>query len=509
MAIVQAGETTGGVRRLRVANPATKEHIGDISVNTLEIVRETVARSRTAQEAWGAKTVDERAIVIDRALKLLIARQEDFISVIMRETGRSHFETIMMEIMPACDALSYFSKQARRTLRDRKVGLHLLRNKRLTITYQPLGVVGVITPWNGPFILSINPAIQALLAGNGVVIKPSEVTPFSGKLVAELFRDAGLPSGLLAVLEGDGETGVALIESGVDKISFTGSVKTGRKVGEACGRNLVPCTLELGGKDAMIVCDDADVVRAANGAVFGALMNAGQFCCSIERIYVAENIADEFIRRVVAKVKTLKQATSGEFDLGPMIWPPQLDVIERHIEDAKKHGATVLVGGKRNEQVGGLYYEPTVITNVTHDMAIMREETFGPVVAIVRVQSDDEAIRCANDSTYGLTATVWSRSDERAEAIAKRLVVGSISVNDVALTYGALEAPFGGRRSSGVGQIHGENSLRNFCYPTPILFDRFRTKEEVVWYPYTNDKAKLLQRIIRWIWGTPLGKLMS
>lgn len=510
MAIVQAVESSNGAgRRLRVSNPANQETIGEFPVNTADEVRAAVKRARAAQPAWNAAGFDERAKVMRRALKILIARQEEFIDVIVRETGRSRGETIMMEIFPACDSLSYYAKRAKAILADRKVPMHLLRTKKMLLTYRPLGVIGIITPWNGPFILSLNPTVQALMAGNAVLVKPSEVTPFSGQLVARLFEEAGLPKDVLTFLEGDGETGAALVEGGVDKISFTGSVRTGRKIGEVCGRNLIPCTLELGGKDPMIVCADADLERAAGGAVFGAFMNTGQFCCSTERIYVVESVADEFTRRVLEKVGALRQGKEGEFDLGPMIWPNQLDVIERQVEDARAKGAKVLTGGRRNPQLGGLFYEATVLTDVTHDMAIMRDETFGPVLPIVRVKDEEEAIRLANDCVYGLAANVWTRDEDKAIALARRIESGSICVNDSAVTYGATEAPFGGRKQSGVGQVNGEAGLRGYCYATPIISDRFNLKEEHVWYPYTAKKTQILRNIMKWVWGTPLGKLLS
>jgi acyl-CoA reductase-like NAD-dependent aldehyde dehydrogenase len=512
MAIVHPLENdkeSGGRRRLQVRSPATKEVIGVLPVTQAAEVRAAVGRARLAQVAWAARSFADRGKVLQRALKLLMEQQERFIDVIRRETGRSHFETLMMEIFPACDSLTYYAKNAERILTDRRPSMHLLKTKKLLITYRPLGVVGIITPWNGPFILGLNPSVQALMAGNAVLIKPSEVTPFSTALVGELFREAGLPDGVLQVLHGDGETGAALVEAGVDKISFTGSVATGRKVGEACGRNLIPCTLELGGKDAMIVCEDADLERAAGGAVFGGFFNAGQFCCGTERVYVQEAIADEFTRRVVEKTKALRQGVEGEYDLGPMIWPRQLDVVERHVADAVAKGATVLCGGKRNLALGELFYEPTVLTNVTHDMLVMTEETFGPVLPIVRVADDDEAIRLANDSLYGLSGTVWTKDNDRAIAIARRLETGAICVNESSITYGACEAPFGGRKASGVGQVNGEVGLRGYCHALPIVIDRFGQKEEHVWYPYTAEKEKTLQKIIRWVWGTPIGRLMS
>ncbi len=509
MAIVQPVASRNGHRRMQVASPATSEVIGEFQVTSADEVRAAVARARAAQPAWAAASFKERGKVMRKALAILRAEQDHYIDVIRRDTGRSRFETVMMEIFPACDALTYYGKNAGKLLADERPSMHLLKTKKLLITYRPLGVVGIITPWNGPFILALNPTVQALMAGNAVIVKPSEVTPFAGSLVAELFDKAGLPEGLLQVVSGDGETGAALVDSGVDKISFTGSVATGRKVGEACGRNLTPCTLELGGKDAMIVCDDADLERAANGAVFGAFMNTGQFCCSTERVYVLESVADEFTRKVVDKTRSLRQGASGEYDVGPMIWPRQLEVIERQVADAVERGATVVCGGKRNSELGELFYQPTILTDVTHEMSIMREETFGPVLPIAVVGDEDEAIRLANDSDYGLSGTVWSGDDARAVRIAKLLETGSVCINESSVTYGAVEAPFGGRKSSGVGQVNGATGLRGYSYAQPIVIDRFGPKEEHVWYPYTADKEKLLQKIMKWVWGTPIGRWMS
>ena len=248
-------------------------------------------------------------------------------------------------------------------------------------------VVGIITPWNGPFVMGMNPTCQALLAGNAVVLKPSEVTPFAGRLVKSVLEDAGLPPDLIQVVDGDGETGAALVEAGVDKISFTGSTRTGRKVGEICGRNLVQCSLELGGKDPMIVCADADIERAAGGAVFGAMFNTGQYCSSMERCYVVGSQGDRFTQLCVEKVQSLRMAADGHYDIAPMIWDRQIQVIERHIKDAVEKGAKVLVGGERD----GQFFQPTVITDVTHDMLIMTEETFGPILPIMKVNSEEEA----------------------------------------------------------------------------------------------------------------------
>lgn len=494
--------------RYHLANPATGAPLASFNAASREEVQAAVARARVAQAAWATTSIKQRAAVVQRALAILVEKQDAYAEAIIAETGRSAMETVMMEILPGCDAMHYWSRRAPRTLGDRRVGLHLLRHKSATVRYRPLGVVGIITPWNGPFILALNPATQALLAGNAVIVKPSEVTPWSSQLVEKLYADAGLPPGLLQVILGDGATGAALVESGVNKISFTGSVATGRKVGESCGRNLIPCTLELGGKDPMIVCADADLDRAAGGAVFGSLMNNGQFCSSTERIYVVEAVAEAFEAKVKAIVEKLTNATSGEFDLGPFISPRQMEIVSRHVEDARARGATVCVGGKQNTAVGPHYYSATLLTGVNHDMAVMTEESFGPIVAIQRVKDEAEAITRANEGIYGLGATVWTKDKARGFAIASQIDAGSVVVNDSAITYGALEVPFGGVRQSGVGHVNGEDALRAFCHAQPILVDRFGLKDERVWYPYTLAKLDELRKMIRYVYGTFLRYLL-
>jgi succinate-semialdehyde dehydrogenase/glutarate-semialdehyde dehydrogenase len=510
MAVVEPMAERGGARRrLRLRSPATLAPVGEFDVDGAPEVRAAVERSRKVQPEWAALSLAERAHYLRRAVRVLLARQQEFLEVIVGETGKPETEALAAELMASCDALEFYAKNARRFLSDRRVPVHLARNKRLRISYRPLGVVGIITPWNFPFLLSLNPTVQALVAGNAVLLKPSEVTAFSGRLVEELFRDAGLPEGVLQVLLGDGETGAALVEAGVDKISFTGSVATGRKVAEACARQLLPCTLELGGKDPMIVCADADLERAAKGAVYGAFANAGQVCISTERVYVVDEVAGAFTDRVLQETASLRQGADGEFDVGPMIWPAQLEVVEAHVRDAVDKGARVLAGGRRNPALDGLFYEPTVLADVTHEMDIMRRETFGPVLPIMRVRDETEALRLANDTPYGLNANVWTKDRRKGAEMAKEIVSGAVVINDCLATYGVTEAPFGGRRESGIGQVNGEIGLRSYCHAQAILVDRFGSRSEYLWYPYGTQKARRLARVMRTLWGTPLGRWLS
>jgi acyl-CoA reductase-like NAD-dependent aldehyde dehydrogenase len=510
MAILEPLESgAGGRRRYRLRSPATLEPVGEFEARSAADVQTALEVARKAQLEWGALPIEERGRYLRRAVRVLLERQDEFVAVIRRETGKPESEALAVEVLAACDVLTFYAKRAKRILADRNVPVHLMKTKKLRISYRPLGVVGIVTPWNFPFLLSLNPTVQALMAGNAVILKPSEVTPYSGQLVEELLRAAGLPEGVFQCLLGDGETGRALVEAGCDKISFTGSVATGRKVAEACGKRLVPCTLELGGKDPMIVCEDADLERAAAGAVYGAFANAGQVCVSTERVYVAERVADEFVRKVVEKTAELRQGSDGESDVGPMIQAAQLDVVDRHVQDAVARGARVLAGGRRNPSAKGLYFEPTVLVEVDHEMAIMREETFGPVLPIMRVRDEEEALRLANDTRYGLNANVWTRDKRKGVELAKQIQAGSAVVNDCMLTYGITESPFGGRKESGIGQVNGEIGLRSYCYAQSIAVDRFGGRSEFLWFPYTARKAKALRRMMRLLWGSPLGRLLS
>jgi succinate-semialdehyde dehydrogenase/glutarate-semialdehyde dehydrogenase len=510
MAVVERVDVETGQRpRLRLSNPATLAPLGEVEVASANDVAAAIERARKAQPEWSALGVAERGRYLERALRALIERQDEFLDVLVSETGKPRTEAMATEIVTACDALQYYAKRAPRILADRKIPLHLMKTKKLRLVHRPLGVVGIITPWNFPFILSLNPTVQALVAGNAVVLKPSEVTPSSGRLVETLMEAAGLPEGVFSCVVGDGDTGAALLEAGVDKISFTGSVATGRRVAEVCGRALIPCTLELGGKDPMIVCADADLDRAAHGAVYGAFANAGQVCTSTERVYVVDEVADAFVEKVLAHTKELRQGAEGEFEVGAVIRPEQLRTIEEHVRDAVERGARVLAGGRRNPDCEGYFYEPTVLADVDHRMQIMRDETFGPVLPIMRVSDEDEALARANDTRYGLGASVWTKSKRSGTRLAKAIDSGCVVVNDCSTTYAATESPFGGTKESGIGRVNGPQGLKGYCHVQTILVDRFGGRTEPVWYPYSARKLKALKRMVRFIWGSSLGRWLS
>jgi acyl-CoA reductase-like NAD-dependent aldehyde dehydrogenase len=500
-----------GRRKLEVFAPATLERLGEIEVASADDVRDAVARARAAQADWAGLGFEQRGRLLLRARDLLVERADAIADVICRDTGKPRLEAMTSEILAGCDALTFYAKNARRLLRDEKKRLHLMKTKKLVLSYRPMGVIGIITPWNFPFLLSLNPAVQALISGNTVVLKPSEITPFVGLALAQLLADAGLPENVFQVVTGDGATGAALVDAGCDKIAFTGSVRTGRRIAEACGRALVPCTLELGGKDPMIVCDDADVERAARGAVWGAFTNAGQVCMSTERVYVVEPVAQAFTDRVVALTRELRQGpeSEGEVDLGAITSPQQLEVIEAHVADAVAKGATVLTGGRRNPAYAGFFFEPTVLVGVSHDMAIMREETFGPCLPIQVVKDEEEALRLANDSPYGLQASVWTRDSWKGKRLANRIAAGGVVVDDCIVTYGISESPFGGVKDSGIGRVNGELGLKSYCHVQSVVLPRLRGKSELLWYPYTARTLRYVKSALRLLYRSPLGKLLG
>jgi acyl-CoA reductase-like NAD-dependent aldehyde dehydrogenase len=360
----------------------------------------------------------------------------------------------------------------------------------------------VIEPWNYPLSLGVGDALPALMAGNAVIIKPSEIAPLAIMLFAEGAREVGFPEGVLQAATGAGDTGAALIEH-VDMIQFTGSTRTGRKVAARCGERLIPCSLELGGKDPMIVLADADVERAANVAVEWSLRNAGQICMSIERAYVEAPVYDEFVSKVTEKAAALRvgaPAGYGTVDVGAITFPPQIDTIESHVSDAIAKGARVTTGGNRVPGQGR-FYEPTILVDVDHSMSCMTEETFGPTLPIMKVADEDEAVRMANDSSYGLGSSIFSRDTDRAERIARRLYAGNTWINDAIVSYMAQEAPFTGARNSGVGGRHGQIGIRKYCEPHTILITRRAPKKDPAMFPNRAGLSRFLERAMVLMWG--------
>ena len=483
--------------RIEVRNPATLEKIAELAVASAGDVKRAVAKARAAQALWERKSFGERADLLYRYRDLLIDHQEKMAGILTAESGKPRAEAYGNELFYLYDAIGFWARHAAKYLRPEKIRPHLLKTKKVVSTYSPLGVVGIISPWNFPLVLTIGEAIPALMAGNAVIIKPSELTPMSALFGAELAERAGFPEKLLQVLVGYGETGEWLIDH-ADMICFTGSVETGKKVMRRAADRLIPVTLELGGKDPMIVLKDADLERAANACVWGALMNSGQVCTSIERVYVEEPVYQDFLRKIVERVQALRQgASEDEVELGSMTSEEQLKKVQTQIEDAVTRGAKVLCGGRRNPNFRGLYYEPTVLVDVSHEMEIMKEETFGPVIPIMKVKDPDEAVRLANDCRYGLDGSIFTRDRELGWRIAKRIQAGSVCINDGLVNFIIPEAPMGGIKESGVGRRHGAEGMRKFCRQKTIVADRLGLKREFSWFPMTKRKTEMIRRAFR------------
>jgi acyl-CoA reductase-like NAD-dependent aldehyde dehydrogenase len=490
---------------ITVENPATGEIIGTVPRWTADEVRAAVARARVAQPGWEALGFDGRGAVLRRARRWLLDHAGEVIDTIVRETGKTRDDAQIAELAYGAAALGFWARRAPGYLADERIRSSnpFLLGKRLSLSYRPLGVVGVIGPWNFPLTNSFGDCIPALAAGNAVVLKPSEVTPLTSLLMAEMLADAGVPDGAFQVMTGDGQTGEALIDA-VDFVMFTGSTRTGRKVMARAAQTLTPVGLELGGKDPMIVLADADLERAANGATTYGMLNAGQVCISVERVYVEAPVYDEFVERVARKVSRLRLGApgrAGTVDVGALTFPPQLETVDAQVRDAVTKGARIVAGGRRPEGAG-YFYEPTVLADVDHTMEIMREETFGPTLPIMKVRDADEAIRLANDSRYGLQASVWTRDLRRGERIARYLRAGSVSVNDAILIYTALELPMGGMKESGIGTRHGADGIRKYCSTQGIMVTpRYFPNREINMYPNRRWAARVLQAAIRLVNG--------
>ena len=504
MATAQEPKPQVTASEIEVENPATGDVIARVPELSAGQVAELARRGRAAQPAWEALGFDGRGRVLRRAQRWLLDNADRVIETIVSETGKAWEDAQAAELAYGANAFGFWAAHAPRYLADERVksAAIFVKGKRLVLRYRPLGLVGVIGPWNYPLTNSFGDCIPALAAGNSVILKPSEVTPLTSLLLADGLRKCGLPEDVLQVATGRGATGEALVDA-VDMIMFTGSTETGRKVMARAARTLTPVSLELGGKDPMIVLADADLERAANAAVYYSLLNTGQTCISIERVYVEAPVYDAFVAKVTEKARALRHgppAGPGSVEVGAMTHGPQVDVVERHVDDARAKGAQVLVGGHRENRPGH-WFEPTVLADVNHDMAIMREETFGPTLPIMRVADADEAVRLANDSPYGLGASVFSGDRARGEAIARRLESGSVCVNDALLNYYALELPMGGTKASGLGYRHGPGGIRKFTQHQALLVSRFHLRRDVHMYPYRARTSRLLQRGLRLLYG--------
>ncbi len=481
---------------IEVLNPATGQPIETIAVDSPQSVAKTVARVRANQADWEAMGIEGRYHWLGKLRDWLLDNSDRVLDTMQLETGKVRADAAN-EPTYLADLINFYGTRAAGFIGEESVRPHspLLASKKLRIQYRPHPVVGIISPWNFPLVLSLGDAIPALQAGAAVVIKPSEFTPLGLIEVVEAWKhEIGGPD-VLDCVQGTGETGGALVDA-VDYVQFTGSDRTGRKVMARAAETLTPVSLELGGKDPMIVLADADLDRAANAAAWGGMFNSGQVCISVERIYVEEPAYDEFVAKLQAEVRKLRQGADDARDpkdVGAMTSPNQTAIVEDQVADALASGARALTGGKRAEGPGD-YFEPTILVDVDHSMKVMRDETFGPVVGVMKARDAEEALRLANDSRYGLSGSVFGEK-EHAEQIARRIECGAVNVNDVLVNYFASDVPMGGWKESGIGYRHGEPGIKKFCRSESLVITRFAGKREPTWYPYTRGRRGLIGRL--------------
>jgi succinate-semialdehyde dehydrogenase/glutarate-semialdehyde dehydrogenase len=482
--------------------PTTGELLGEVPVTSAEDVRAAVAKARAAQKAWAALSVEERCEQVLRYKDAIVERTDEVVDLLARECGKPKHEALAHEVLVVADIITYFAKHAPAILAPREVPMHLLRHRKAMLHYMPKGVVGVISPWNFPFQLPLRDVVMALIAGNAAVLKPSEVTPLIALKAKQIWDEAGLPPDLFQVVTGYGQTGAALIDAGIQLCVFTGGVSTGKRVAAACGERLIPCVMELGGKAPFIACADIDVERTARGVVYGGFTNAGQVCIGVERVYAHREVHDRLLNRVVELTRELKvgDPATDWVDVGAIIFPQQIEIAEKHIQDAVAKGARLEVGGHKRPGPGQ-FFEPTVLSNCDHSMSVMTGEIFGPIIPFMSVASDEEAIALANDSHLGLNAYVFSGDRAHGTRVAERVEAGSVLVNDVVINGGMPEAPFGGIKQSGFGRVMSDESLREMCDVRHVNSERMSMPGDPFWFPYTEKSYAMFRKGLRLMFG--------
>ena len=488
-------------------NPATGERVGAVPTTPPEEIQSVVDAVAKVQPFWGQLTLAARGRYLERTAQVLIDESDSIRDLISREQGKPRNEAFSMELLPTIDALNWIAHAGREILEDEKIPMPqlFLKTKSSAFTYEPLGVIGIISPWNYPWSIPFGEVALALMAGNGVVLKPASLTPLTGERIVRAFERAGVPEGLLRVVHGPG-TGAALVESTVSKVFFTGSVEVGRGVGEACARQMKGSVLELGGKDAMIVLPDANIDHAIAGALWAGFANAGQTCSGIERAYVLREVSERFIAGVVAGARRLRIGDPMQWstEIGPMISREQFDLVAELVDDAVASGAEMRCGGPVEvpEFEHGAFYAPTVLTGVTHEMRIMREEIFGPVLPIVVVESEDEAVALANDSSFGLGASVWTSDRPKGERIARELETGMVWINDHMFSHGACQCSWGGVKDSGLGRTHSKFGLYE-CVNIKLRVWEPSTVRDPWWHPYDETLGRALRQTASILYGRP------
>jgi acyl-CoA reductase-like NAD-dependent aldehyde dehydrogenase len=484
--------------KLEARSPVTGETIREYEETGADEIRRIMDRARAAFASWSRTSVKDRVGHLRSLKRVILKDMDEVVRWIAADTGKVDLEAQSSDVLTTLALMQYYQDHAASILKteERPVSL-MFTGTKCYVEYRPMGVVAVFSPWNFPFQLAMIPLVSAITAGNTVILKPSEITPTIGELIEKLCGRAGLPPHVVQTVYGGRTAGQSLIKAMPDKIFFTGSLATGRKVMKAAAAGPIPVELELSGKDPMIVFADANFDRAVNAAVFGAFANTGQICVSIERCYVEKTIYGAFLDAVVKKTKTLRVGQGAEADMGAITSPAQTAIIDDHVHDAIEKGAKLLCGG----HMEGSFYKPMVLRDVTHEMKIMREETFGPVLPVMPFSTEDEVVELANDSEYGLNAAVFTKDLRKARRVAGRLETGSCAINDVVVNIANPFAPFGGVKRSGFGRYHGPEGLYAFSNQVSILVDPGRMKTQPYYFPYSEKKMKLVRRIMKLLFG--------
>jgi succinate-semialdehyde dehydrogenase/glutarate-semialdehyde dehydrogenase len=496
---------------LTPVDPATLEPVGTVEVTQPEAIPEIVAEARLVQRRWAESAHDERRALLVRVAHFLLDSADDLAATVTAETGKPVLEAYTAELFLALEQLRWTAANAERVVGGERVRFTqpYLRHKRGRLLYEPHGAVAVIAPWNFPFGIPFTQTIAAVVAGNAVIVKPSELAPLSGAWVERAFEAAGAPAGLVRVAQGDGSTGEELVRArGIAKVFFTGSTAVGRDVALAAGERLCPVSLELGGKDAMLVFEDADLDRAVEGALWGSFSNCGQTCASVERIYVARDLYQPFVEELGRRAARLRIGPGSDFrtELGPLISEHQRAKVERLVTDAMDGGASAATGaGRPDVGLPGWFYEPTVLTGVSGESALTHEEIFGPVVAVQPFGEEREAVQLTNDSAFGLSASVWTRDRERAARVASGLHVGSVWTNDLQYSYASGQAPWGGYKDSGFGRTHSKHGLYECTQTKFVDWDSGRVPVPW-WYPYGEDVLDGFRGLAGVLYGSGIGQ---
>src|SRR5579872_7284297 len=495
--------------RIPSIDPATGEVQAWIAATQPDDVSSIVFRARAVQQNWALRPIAERCRLLRALRERIFMSRNELADAVVRESGKPRSEALFSDIFVSLDTAGYLAANAEKMLAPERVPHHNIAAKAKTgeLRYEPLGVIGIISSWNYPLAIPLGQIIPAVVAGNSIVCKTSDFTPQCGALIEKLFVDAGFPKDLVAVIQGGAEVGGALIEADPDKILFTGSVETGRRVAEACATRLIPTVLELGGKDAMIVLADANLEIAASGAVWGSFTNCGQVCLSVERIFVEQSVAEKFAALCVEKTKKLRLGSGADpaTDVGPLIRPQHVQRMTELIQDAIGHGARILYGGNPRPDLGPNFFEPTVITDVDSASRLFQEETFGPILAIQRVTNADDAIARANDSRFALAASVWTANAALAKKIAAQLNAGSVMINDAISYYAISEAPHGGCGLSGWGRTHGKTGLLEMVQTKYIDVDRIPGRAKPWWFRYGADLERAADAFMQFQYAPGLG----